>query len=458
MFIRLMLCSSLLTVPVTFGTAAGSVPPGQTEECGTWEDCRDRALAAKEAGDFESLHDLAWRAVQKGPRNDASLMTLVARAQSLSGRPGDALVMLQRLAAMGVVTDAAESEDFRRVRALPGWGDLQARIAETAAAGEPDAAGRSSAKPSSRKPSSGGTEAKEDPVPKTASRSEGAKAAPGPEVDDALRFTTIPFEPSGLAYDAVSNRFIIGDRGDRKLNVIGERSQRIATLAGEESAGFGQVEALAIDPREGDLWVASTPDGAPPKLHKLQLISGRSLYTATIADDGGDARFTDIAVDRNGVVFALDSSGRRLFALKPGTRQIEIVKTELPAGVALALAPGGAIYVAGPEGLARLDSGEKPVPVEPSNGIDLANLACVRWHRGSLVAVQRSADGRFSIVRIRLDNDGRRASRIDVLEKNVSMAGPSIAVSGDDLFYLGRSSGYTATGGMDVTIRRLTLR
>ena len=48
---------------------------------------------------------------------------MLARAQSLSGRPLDALVMLQRLAA-GLATDAATSDDFRRVRALPGWEDF----------------------------------------------------------------------------------------------------------------------------------------------------------------------------------------------------------------------------------------------------------------------------------------------------------------------------------------------
>ncbi len=40
----------------------------------------------------------AWRAIQKGPKNDPALMLMLARAQSLSGRPGDALVMLERLA------------------------------------------------------------------------------------------------------------------------------------------------------------------------------------------------------------------------------------------------------------------------------------------------------------------------------------------------------------------------
>jgi hypothetical protein len=303
---------------------------------------------------------------------------------------------------------------------------------------------------------------KAEPTKPEAARNSAGDNAPGAEVDDAMRFTTVPFEPAGLAYDAVSNRFIIGDRRDRKLSVIGERSQRIATLAGEDSAGFGEIEAIAIDPREGDLWVASTPDGeASPRLHKLQLISGRQFFTAALADTITDARLTDLAVDRNGAVFALDSSGGRLFRLEPGSREAEIISTaKLPPAVSLAPATDGVIYLAGSEGLSRLEvAGGSVSPVRAPGTIDLKGFASIRWHRGSIVGVQPATGGLFRIVRIRLDGAGRRATRMDLLETNVSMTSPSsIAVTGDELFYLGLDGRYTASGGMDVTIRRVKLR
>ena len=55
-------------------------------------------------------------------------MYILARAQSLSGRPHDALVMLLRLADRGVATDAAVSDEFAAVRRLPQWPDLEARL------------------------------------------------------------------------------------------------------------------------------------------------------------------------------------------------------------------------------------------------------------------------------------------------------------------------------------------
>ena len=92
-------------------------------------DCRARAQAAATAGDFEAFHDLAWRAIQRGKPNDPELMTLLARAQSLSGRLGDALVMLGRLTDLGVATDALTSDDFKTVRLIAGWPALEARLA-----------------------------------------------------------------------------------------------------------------------------------------------------------------------------------------------------------------------------------------------------------------------------------------------------------------------------------------
>ena len=478
MITTLTLLTLLSTPPPACRPAsqAAAVASTQTDDCQTWEDCRDQAIAAADREEFERFHDLAWRAVQKGPRNDAALLTLLARAQSLSGRPHDALVMLRRLATMGVVTDAADSDDFRRVRALPGWTDLQGRIADTAATRTAAAETREPARPmvETAKPASepGTSVAKAPPKPapsKAAApveperpkKNEEEEAAVG-EVEDALRFTTLPFEPAGLVYDAVSNRFIIGDRRERKLSVIGERSQRIANLAGEVSAGFGQVEAIAIDAREGDLWVASTPDGdRPPKLHKLQLISGRLLRTATLPEAVDGARLTDIAVTGQGVVFALDSSGRRLFRLNPGDKELEaVVSIDTPDVVSIAPSAEDVVYVAGREGIARIDAGGGEArSVEPSGDISLAGLQCIRWHRGAILGIQQSANGLFRIIRIRLAASGRRATRVDLLESDVSLASPSaIAVADDALFYLGRGAGYTASGGMDITIRRVKLR
>ena len=116
--------------------------------CDDVPSCRTAALEAKDRKDFEAFHDLAWLTYRKGKPDDPELMLLLARAQSLSGRPGDAIVMLERLAARGIATDAATSEDFESVRALPRWsGVASTREATVAPSGEAKSASPSAAAP-----------------------------------------------------------------------------------------------------------------------------------------------------------------------------------------------------------------------------------------------------------------------------------------------------------------------
>ena len=425
---------------VVVALVAAPVSAGQAPDCSTWQDCREKALAAAKAEDFEQFHDLAWRAFQKGPKNDPALMTLVARAQSLSGRPHDALIMLQRLAALGVATDAADSEDFRRVRALPGWADLETRLTGTpsvkpaAPESVPPAAPPREPAP---KPKAGGPPAavKEATPDKT-----GVPAAAG-EAAVALRFTSEPFVPAGLAYDTVSNRFIVADRRERKLSVIGERSQRMSNLIGAESGGFGEIGGIAIDRREGDLWVASTPSDGGAKLHKLQLISGRVLWSAGIVAGGPPATFGDVAVTPSSDILALDVGNRRIFRLKhqPGDTREAAVVLSLDAKVPISIAPASdtVVYVAHRDGVSRADLANESVrDLKASDGVDLTSLAWLRWHRGHLLGVQRAADDTYRIVRIRLNGNGT-ATRLETLERGVMLASPaSVALSADTLYYL----------------------
>src|SRR5262249_24050517 len=122
----LVLLARLSGAAVASSAAAQSAP---APECKEWRQCRELALAAAERGEFETFHDLAWRAVQTGPPRDPALLYLLARAQSLSGRVRDALVMLERLADMGAPPlEAAASPDFSKTRELSGWPEFEERL------------------------------------------------------------------------------------------------------------------------------------------------------------------------------------------------------------------------------------------------------------------------------------------------------------------------------------------
>jgi len=437
-------------------------------DCKEWHECRQLALDAADRQDYETFHDLAWRAVQTGPKNDPALLYLLARAQSLSGRPGDALVMLQRLAQMGSKTDAATNDDFRRVRALPAWADL----AGTPPSTTPDAASAPAVRadtfagqPKSNLTATPGAPASGTPTAPT-SRTPAAPASPVPAAGPAmasaesLRFTSTPLAPAGLAYDAVSRRFIVGDREARRLTVVDEFSQHVANLASAQSAGFGNIAALEIDPRQGNLWVVSGGDGtsaadplARTTLHKLQLISGRVLESFGLSDRFASAAFVDVAAASDSTVLVLDASGHRVFRLRPKSSDLEVVAS-LPDERPLSIAPAGdnLAYVSTDAGIAVVDLVARTVtPVKSASRVNLAHVARLRWHKGSLIGIQQ-ADGSYRVVRFTLDRAGRRVTAERILDAPLpSVAPTSATIAGGVLYYLASGE------GSEMIIRKITL-
>ena len=222
----------------------------QGPDCTDWRECRAQALEAASRGEYEAFHDLAWRAAQKGPPRDSDLMYLVARAQALSGRPSDALVMLRRLAEMGVPTDAVSSDEFERVRALAGWADVAALTA-TSAAPSPSAPGPEKGLPA--------------PRPRTPWRTPCASTRSPSSPRGSLTTPSPGGSSSATATHASCSSSTRGLGGP-------------TICVGAASAGFYAIAGLDIDPRRGDLSVVSVEEGQPgaAAAHRLQLVSGRA--------------------------------------------------------------------------------------------------------------------------------------------------------------------------------------
>ena len=405
-------------------------------ECPDVTSCRQAALDAARRGEFETFHDLAWRAVQKGKPNDPELMALVARAQSLSGRPGDALVMLRRLAQRGSATDAATSDDFRRVRALAGWAEVEALLKANkspAPAPDPLAATPPTAAPAAATPAmSPGTRKEPAAAKARAAPAPTVKAAPeaAPPDEEALPASLSSIQPAGLAHDAVSRRFIVGDRRENKLVIFDEVFKRATDMVGAASAGFFGLTAVEIDHRRGDLWVANSAAGRAALLHKLQLVSGRVLFSIEVPEEMGATAFVDAAVLPDGHVLLLDAQGRRLLGVFPGTREFHLAgKVDIEGLTSVAALGAGAVYVAHRDGMLRVDLASRSVnPVRDAP----TGLLRIRTHRSALIGVQSTGDGR-RIVRLRLDAAARKVNRVDVLDAEVTMPDASGLTVVDDI-------------------------
>jgi hypothetical protein len=419
--------------------------------------CRQAAIDAAQQEDFEAFHDLAWRAAQKGRPNDPELMLLLARAQSLSGRPGDALVMLRRIAELGIAVEAVSGEDFRRVRALPGWPDVESAMAaatrslpaEPIAATRPpsDAAPANAAPPGidkapSAKPGRARTPAAVD-----------SAAAATTDAGDALRLPASPLEAVGLAYDSVSRRFVLADRRQNKLIVADEIFKRVNDLIGADAGGFGSLTAVEIDRRRGDLWVTSTTANGRSSVHKLQLVSGRILARLDVPEDWLPAALNDMTISEAGALLLVDGAGSRLLTVSTsGQGFTRLLSLGVPSPASIA-SGGGATYVAHAAGLSLVDlQSRQVVEVRPSQGVTLTGLRRIRWYRGTLVAIQDDPGGEGQrLVRIRIGRAGRVASAVEALDDSTPEEGSALTISGNSAYFIGRS-------GDGPTIRRVPLR
>jgi hypothetical protein len=247
-------------------------------------------------------------------------------------------------------------------------------------------------------------------------------------------------------YDAVSRRFIIGNRNENNLIVYDDVFKRATNMVGAESAGFYGLSAIEIDTQRGDLWVANSSVARGATLHKLQLVSGRVLFELPLPGDLGPATLVDAAVRTDGQVLLLDSQGRRLLAVSPAHRAVErVMSIDVEAPVSLALSNGKFAFVAHREGLLRVDlSTRTAVRVRSAP----TGLIRIRTAGKSLVAVQAGEKG-LRLVRLRLDAAAATIARLDVIDSAAAMPDPSgITVANGFVYYL------TETGGA-AAIRRV---
>jgi hypothetical protein len=411
---------------------------GRDVGCADSNQCRQMALVAADGREFERFHDLAWRAVQLGPPNDPVLMSLLARAQALSGRPHDALVMLERLAGMGVEVDAEAGDDFAAMRQLSGWPQVRDRI---------DGVRRSAAPAAPVAPP-----ATEAPAPSSLPPPSPPPAASpsAPPLREAVRFPIGALSPRGFAYDAVSSRFLFGDRAGRKLVVVAERSNRATDFVRADSAGFQEIAALEIDEKRGQLWVASTaPADGSGTLHKLQLVSGRPLQSFRVPAALEPVTLVDLAVAPSGAVFLLDAAGAQLLVLRPGAAALErIIRLEAAEPVSLSVDGDERVaYVAHARGVSRIDlRARSAAPLTAPSSISIDGLERLRWRGHGLIAIQAAADQSRRIVRFDLNASGRAVTQATTLQPPAATARPIfMTFSGDDLVYL--SDGTSGEGG-----------
>ena len=243
--------------------------------------------------------------------------------------------------------------------------------------------------------------------------------------------------PVAMAYDHVSGRVVIADDSSDTLMVLSELSGNAVDLVSRGWGGGYHTTALAIDPKRGDLWVVGARANAGRSesvVHRMQLISGRLLYSVPTPADSGATRFGAVARAAASVL-VLDVEGGRIFELSDGAKTLRL-RMALPQRhlTGLTLAGDDVAYVAHAGGLVRIGLATKrSTGVKSSRGIRLEGIEWIGHFENSILAVQRQADGTMAAVRFRFDRSGRTAMAVDTFG---AAASRGATVLGDTFFYV----------------------
>ena len=279
-------------------------------------------------------------------------------------------------------------------------------------------------------------------------------------VENAGSFSSVDFAPGGIACDAVSGRYILGDRPGRKLQILADGADHSIDLT---RAGFLDVMALDINTTNGTLWVASAEaDGRAATLHRVQLISGRALASYGVPEGLTPARPVDVAIAASGAVLLLDAAKGRVLVLRSAMAPIEVL-TILQPGTPTSISVGsrdGVAFVAQRDGLARIDLRTRAVvPLLGPGGTRLAGIERLRRYGTSLVGVQTIADGARRLVHLSLDAQGRLITALKVIDVPLPPGDAPIftAVCGNTLALLVGEGGGDGARATVWTVRRIRL-
>lgn len=252
---------------------------------------------------------------------------------------------------------------------------------------------------------------------------------------------TVPAEHrlvEGIAWDSETNRLFAATVVSRALLV-----REPLGWVKVEGLDTGSLFGLAIDRRRDLLWIASGRVEQTPSpetaFRGLIAVDLNSLMPAHRLPAPGDGSPADIAVGADGTVYASDPLSGALYRARPGDAALGV------------LVPPGRLR--SPQGLVPAAEGRRLYVSDYGRGLAIVNLAdgsltrlesdvstmldgidgLTAW-RGGLIAIQNGTNPR-RILLLTLSRDGRRITRVRVLESNHADWGePTLGFVQDDRF------------------------
>jgi hypothetical protein len=348
-----------------------------------WAELLRQANGAGAKGAFPEFRELLTRLYRTS--GSAQILLALASADARVGDRDAAFAHLQQYASLRLDADVNASPAISALRNDPRWPTIQAALAEAR-------------------------------IP----------------IAHATMAFDLPHEDlvaEGLAWQERSRTLLVSSVRERKIIAISE-SGASSDFVAPRAGGVGALLGMAADGER--LWVtmATMPPmlGFDPKAPRATALLAYDLATRKEitrvdlpSNDGVEHALTDVCLGMQGEVFVADSAGAMIYELAAGATRLTPL---VPPGIFVspqtpAMTPDGRrLYV--PDyvrGIASVDLASGGVSwVVPAPSVALDGIDDLHVVGRDLVAIQNGATPP-RIVRISLDENGRSATRLEILER-----------------------------------------
>ena len=286
-----------------------------------------------------------------------------------------------------------------------------------------------------------------------------AEAAPRAHTS-ALAFTVGERDliPEGIAYDPVERVFYLSSLHKRKIVRVTPgapgRPAAVEDFTSEGQDGLYCVLGMKVDARRRVLWAISSAetlmkgfrkeDDGKSALFAYDLRT-RRLVKKFAPPTGGFHLLNDLALDRDGRVFATDTRSNEIFTLSRDGASLQILlpagTVESPNGIAVS-DDGRTLFIASiPQGVYRFDLKTRQLArLAHPRGISLVGIDGLYFYRNSLVGVLNMLNpGR--VARFYLDDALDRVTRTEIVECNNPLFDDptTAALAGGSLYFIANS-------------------
>lgn len=383
-----------IAAAVVFAGFLAGASPGLTQDAAetdvvAFQRLRAEGVAAANAGDVATAAARLAEADARIP-NHPGLMLMRARLAAGAGQPAEAMVLLRRYAATGLVADPAADRTLSTLAGQPGFAEVADALAVNRA-------------------------------PVGADRLTPLFALAAPRLSEAV------------VRDAARNRWLVSQIAGRTIVAVDDAGQVTSFLKAPPDTGG--VLGMAIDPGRGLLWAAVAP--LPPAVHaagadavlpktalvRVGLESGRIEAWFDPPAGPAERALGDVLLAANGDAYVSDSGGGEILVVRADGGPMEVL---LSAGT-----------LRSPQGLAATPDGAALIVADYSSGlwrVDRASGAARRLEapaNASLIGIDGLiSDGRFlyglqngtapqRVLKLTPDAGWTRIETVEVLAANL---------------------------------------